>query len=616
MKRFLSHKAPVYRRALLLAIAAGVPLVFLRTVNDPVNVPKLWWLMLLLPAVVLLRVAEGLQDGLWNGLRRLWVPAVAITAPLLIAWLISPYKGWALFGNYPRFTGLLPYLFVALYGILVADAFRERQRDLAWAVVGAGAVVGFYGLIQVAGFDIFDWSIKGGALGKVAVSTLGNPNFTGGFLAIALPLALALLVIDPSRRRWAIAAAGLIGLGCLASRSEGGMAAAIGGTLVLGGFFFSSRDRRLPAIAAAGAGLIAIALVAAVASTIYISREGPLPATVARRGDWWQAAGAMAADAPLAGKGPAAFAIDGFGYRTAEDGRQTGFDYTDEPHSVPLSFLTSAGVLGLAGFVLAAAWLLRQGWRLATTDLLQAGFLGAVVAYYLQALISIDTVPLRVAFWTVAGGMLATSSFTTSVDSAVERPKKSASKAQRRKAPQQPLKGTGIIAVTAVVALAAVWGAFRFIAADAGVRHAKAIFSEGRLVEGAEAFQAALSLRADNSYRSLYADLLGQSALGFRAYADPRAQQLADDFYQRTRDAYAYLEEFPHPIAITEYARFLRAWAAYEPAVNEESLALFQRAKALDPNNPALASEVEAAVATPPPPAPSPNDPSPTPSPS
>jgi len=169
-----------------------------------------------------------------------------------------------------------------------------------------------------------------------------------------------------------------------------------------------------------------------------------------------------------------------------------------------------------------------------------------------------------------------------------------------------------VIAVAGLVGLVAVWGAFRFIAADARVRHANAIFSEGHPVEGAEAFEAALDARADNHYRRIFADRLGDSALAFKADPDPRAQDLADDFYERARDAYAYLETFPHPNTISEYARFLRAWAAYEPEVNSESLELFERALALDPNNPALASEVDAAVASPPPPAPSP-EPSPTP---
>jgi O-antigen ligase len=591
LRKFLLTGAPVWRRRILLAIVIGVPILFLRTINDPINVPKLWWLWTLLSVVVVLRVAEGLQGLGWEGLKRLLVPAAAIAAPLLLAWLLSPYKAWALFGNYPRFTGLLPYLLVALFGILVGDAFAGRQLELAWAVVGAGAVVGLYGLVQIAGFDIFDWSVKGGELGSVAVSTLGNPNFTGAFLGIAFPLALGVVAVDPGRRRWAIGAAMLIGIGCLATRSEGGLAAAVAGAVVVGGSFFSARVRWVPLAGAVAASLIALGLVAAVASTIFISRDGPFPATVARRGDWWQGAASMAADAPLLGHGPAAFAIDGFAYRTTQDGIETGFDYTDEPHSVPLSFLVSAGAIGLGGWLFAMGWLMRRGWAFAQQSVLQAAFLGGVVAYLIQSLISIDTIALRVALWTVAGGLIAGTA------SAVAPARTSPKGKKRQREAAQPLKGGWIIGATAFIGLLSLWFGWRFLIADARVNQGDALFDSGKPIEASAAYAGAIDARADNHYRRLYADRLGDTALFLKADEDPRAQDLAGDFYEDTRSAYGYLDDFPHPNTIVEYARFLHAWAAFEPQVQDDALALYTRALKLDPNNPALVSEVEQARA-------------------
>src|SRR5687767_4669353 len=124
MRETLLKEGPRVRRAVLLGLVVLVPLLFLRNLNDPINVPKLGLLIVAVSVVAAIRIAELLQTRDLDGIRLLAVPAAALAVPLLVGWMFSPYKAWALWGFYPRFLGLLPYLFVIAFGVLLADAFR------------------------------------------------------------------------------------------------------------------------------------------------------------------------------------------------------------------------------------------------------------------------------------------------------------------------------------------------------------------------------------------------------------------------------------------------------------------------------------------------------------
>lgn len=182
---------PRVRRWILSVTVAGVPLSSCGLRMTPFNVPKLALLIAGVGVVASVRVIELIQGATWTALTRLVVPAIAMAAPLLIAWTFSPYPYWSVFGHYGRFQGLIPYLVVIGLGILVADAFGEDLGHLAWALTIAGGVAGPYAVLQFVGIDPFGWAQQfGGATTRT--STLGNPNFTGGFLAVVLPVAVGL----------------------------------------------------------------------------------------------------------------------------------------------------------------------------------------------------------------------------------------------------------------------------------------------------------------------------------------------------------------------------------------------------------------------------------------
>lgn len=593
MRAWILGSGPVVRRNLLLFVIVAVPVIILRGVhssilNDPINVPKLGILLLIVPLVAALKGAELLQGGDASGLRRLLVPALALILPLTVGWLFGPYKAYSLFGNYPRFTGLIPYLVIVLFGVLVADTFRGRGHLIAWAFAGSGAIVGLYGLIQSVGLDPLEWTSRGGPVDRQAFSTLGNTNFAGGFLSIVLPVALGLFVTDRDKRKYSGPIFGLVLVGWILPQSQGAWAAGLAGVAVLGGFILSTRWNKARAAGVLVAASLAVLAVGAVVFTIVSEDRGPVPATLASRGEWWQGAAHLAAHSPFVGRGPGAYAAEGARFRTEEDARTVGFDFTDDPHSVLLSFATAAGVLGAAGVLLAAGWLLRFGLRLPDDALLPAAFFGGVIAYLVQASISIDTVALRTAFWTVAAGMVAASV------PAVQVAARAGGK-RVRKAVAPPLQAPFAVAALALLAAVTTLWAVNFVISDGRIHRGAIFFSQGLITEGMRQFDTAIGFRGDNRYREVYGDLLGQVALTVAQSDDPSLKAHTQEFYDKARTTFSFLDRFPDANATFEYARFIEAWATQQdPSVAPEALALYELALSRDPRNPALARAVEA----------------------
>jgi len=587
-------KGPVYRRSVLLVAIAGVPVLVVRGMNDPVNVPKLSLLMTCVAIAGGIRVLEITQGATMDALRRLLFPAAAIVVPLSLAWVFSPYRGWSLFGHYPRFTGLLPYVVVALGGILIADAFAGRAINVAWAVTSAGAVSGAYAVIQKIGLDPYVWSVGGRDIPDVVSSTLGNPDFVGGFLAIVLPIAVALYFVDVERRRWVATAAALIVAGWLVSFSQGGWGAGAAGVVILGSFIAARRFRFARVTGVLVASAIAIAGIGAVVMSIVSQNESG--ATATRRADWWVAAFDMTKSSPVVGRGPSSFALEHSRYRTLTDARDANLAIENDPHNVFLSFSTGAGILGLIGYGLFLAWGIREGMQLENDNLVGAAFFGAFVAYGIQALVSIDTVALRTAGWSVLGALVA-SRFPAEKSITSRR-----SGRKERRAPQ-PLRRLLAVIVTLLGA-----GAFAMWSLNFGIKDARALDVRETLAKGdvnaaQEMFRSTIGFREEIQYRRDYAEHLGSLAIGLAKAGNDRPAQL---LFDRVETVYGPIEDMPYVPAIVGRARFLQNWAGLDPAAEPvdaeaddhdpeaaaRALELYERAMELDPLDPILASEV------------------------
>ncbi|MDQ4145820.1 MAG: O-antigen ligase family protein [Actinomycetota bacterium] len=573
--QWIARYGAAVRRYVLAAGVVGAPVLFLRFTRDPFNVPKLAFLVAVVAIAAALRAAEIAAGASWRDLKRLAVPAAAFIVPLSVVWLASPYRSWAWLGQYGRLQGFVPYLVVVVFGILLADAFVGRGAELARAMLWAGAVVGGYAVLQVVGMDPFTWDLYGAP--TEAVATTGNPNFTGGFLGIVLPVGVMVAIADRQRRNGVIRLLVPIVAGWIVARSQGGYAAGMAGISIGLGVLAARRWRIGPA-----AGLVVAVVIAAVtAGSVLYTMVRPdgrfVIGTAAERARWWRAAAAMGADAPVFGHGPDTFAFKGVSYRSTDDAVLSGYDFPDDPHSVYLAMLANGGVLALGGLVVVLGWTFERWRRAERADLITAGYLGAIAAYFVQALVSIDEISLRVALWAALGGAVVGSGVEPYVKTKKRKPSVRAITPRAWAVPS--------IGVAALGALAALTWAAVFVTADARAQSAR---SGGSVEEVIARYEATLDLRDDPYYHALYALRLKTLALDPAAHSSTALLDAAQLNFE------AAISESPYVFTIVSYGQLLDRWHE-DPDEDQDELALaqFKRAIEIDPLNPM--NRVEAA---------------------
>ncbi len=579
MGTWLLSRGPDARRILLLVAIVGVPVIFVRSGIDPFNVPKVALLITVVVLTAALRGAEWLQGLGPSPLMRAWRPAAALAAPLLLSWIFSSQKSWALFGLFGRFQGLIPYLLVLLLALLAAEAFEGKPEWAAWGVAAAATFVGGYALLQVVEADPFTWDAFGAP--TKAISSLGNPNFTGGFLGMALPLFAGLAVFPHPRRKLARQLAVVAVAGWVMARSQGGYAGGVAGLAVTGGLLLSKRWGWTRILGLLAAGSIA-AIVVAVG---FIGAAKPglpfIPSTVELRGEWWTSAIEMGLDSPLVGRGPNMYGLEGVGYRTVDDARQLGFDFTDDPHSVPFTLFANTGLLGLAGFVFIAWWVVTRISRVAANDVVSAALGGALVAYLIQALVSIDEISLRVTFWALLGAFVA-SLATTHPSVKPKKGQRELRESKKKRVQARPLRAIPGVVALGLVGITALVGAGMFLAADGKAGAGRSSYQVQDAQGGAGAFRSALSLRNERYYSYLW---------GLDA-ADAAIDEEGGTFEVAT-EAFSYLDEFPDVRGLVGYGRFLHQWAeTHGSEFDLQAVEVYERALAIDDRNPAIRGEL------------------------
>lgn len=558
------------RRALLLGAVLLTPLAYTPgLLVDVYNLPKLTLLSIAVALGGALRLAEVALGADGRGLRLLALPAVAMGTAVTISWLVSDFRGWSLFGLYVRYGGLIPYLVVIIFAVLVADAFAGNARPVVYALVIGASGVGLVALVQMLFFGA-----QIGRLSETAyvASTIGHSNYAGGYLAMMLPLAISVWLEEDRHPRWGLAATVIIASGLLFTLSQGAWLAGIGGVATLIALRLDETRRflrRLALLVTVGSGA---AGVVAILWTMSISHPvGRVPGflmTAASRGFLWEHALEVGFERPLAGWGPNVFAIQGPLHRSIEDALLQGFVKGTDPHSVPLAIFANLGLLGLTAFALIFVWVVRGGLRRERSSPLAAGISAALVAYLIQASVSVDELIFRFGLWVLLAASAAWWPYQASPA------RGDTNTIQRSVAVAVFILGAAAVVLTWTTLPLADWNAKQ------GINH----FRQGRPEAGRAAFLQALEARDDYEYRRLYAGTLGNYAFREGPSAEPFIDEMIATF--------KYLDDFPDPQALTFYGELLNQWSLHEPSASDDALTVLRRAQQLDPYNPLVALDI------------------------
>lgn len=394
--------------------AALVAIVWIPGAVDPLTYAKLLVLaaggLAVVPAVVLRWRALG---------RPTWLVSVplAATAALVLWGLVSIVGSAApfwnsVFGWWGRGDGWLAWLgaFWLLLGAASLSA-REVGRTVTWLLVGA-TVVGLVGLLQVAAVDIPP------GYGGLVSATMGNTNFAAGYFAIVgvLSLGRALTQAVLWQRVWGGVLFVILAFLAWQTQSVQGPAALAAGVVALGvAYALLYRGRfRVAGLAASAVVLILGGILLAMSAFA----AGPLARLWAERTfdirqQYWQSAINIMNGQPIFGTGP-----DGFSRYVSEYRPESYVELlgpvlrVSAAHNIALQFGAVLGWFGLimwiVVFVGAGIALLVRIVRAPVGSIgLTASVAGALTAYFIQGMVSIDMLPLLATGWLVAGLALA-----------------------------------------------------------------------------------------------------------------------------------------------------------------------------------------------------------------
>ncbi len=175
---------------LLAATLVGLVLFFSVSTYDQFELPKL----------TLLRCATVLMLALW-ALRMALSPRwewrrCPLDLPMLAwsAWLVfktADSVSWSISwrGEYENFNGSLTQLnYSLLYFIAVQNVLRwDEVEKVLLALFYAASSAALYGLFQALGMDFITWSSASVIVDRYFAS-LGNPNFLGALMIMAMPV--------------------------------------------------------------------------------------------------------------------------------------------------------------------------------------------------------------------------------------------------------------------------------------------------------------------------------------------------------------------------------------------------------------------------------------------
>ncbi|HTC20349.1 MAG TPA: O-antigen ligase family protein [bacterium] len=252
---------------------------------------------------------------------------------------------------------------VLVSGTLLAVVFACSRgvsyEKLAHLILFTGTMMAIYGLFQSFGVEKVDWTSH---FESRAFSTLGNPDYLGGYLVGLIPLAFILTIRSRHQESWlwfrAVTLFLLMGLWMTRVRGAF-LALGAAALFLLAVFLFSwGRDlfrRNIRFVLAAFAVLV-------IAGGVYLTRHGGLAAfsakqiTVQQRVQLYQVVWEMVKDHPWFGIGLGQLGAQFPLYQSkpwaVADYPQHPYTFSEHAHNEYLQFLAEGGVPGLLLFLL------------------------------------------------------------------------------------------------------------------------------------------------------------------------------------------------------------------------------------------------------------------------
>ena len=321
----------------------------------------------------------------------------------------------ALYGEVGRYLGLTTHLVLALISVSIAVAldYPRRVRWLGWTLGVASLVIAGYASLQAIGADPIRWADLDSRARPFG--TLGNPDFYGQYVSVAVVASAAVALFAGPGRRWlrgASAALGAVSAVMLVLTStRGAVIGVVAGAMVLGVLWIRRAGATRSALARLALGGLAVlgALTLVVLTTPLGDRlvAATNVENVQDRVRIYTAGSQIFLDNPALGVGFENFAV---AYpRYAEPEGIKGNRTQTSAHNWILHIAATTGIVGLAATVALLGAFAVHLWKRARDDdalaLLASG--GALAAFYGSGLVLPGAQSIQWIPWACVGVALA-----------------------------------------------------------------------------------------------------------------------------------------------------------------------------------------------------------------
>jgi len=317
-----------------------------------------------------------------------------------------------LIGVYGRNIGALTlFSFIVFFLSSYFSNSIFNCKNLLFVIIGIGLISAFYGLIQIINLD----PLLTTNLYNPVRGFFGNPNFHSAFLGISSIATFATVISKEFSYRIRLFLSLCLILFIvviLATDSKQGIILFVfGAAIILTIRFWLSNKLKV-----LGKFLILIIPLSALVVVLDLLRIAPwrpliYEASVSYRGDYWRAGIAMFFDNPFFGVGPDGYRDQFRFYRDEINVNRIGVDPPiNSAHNIFIELAASGGlpllltyILMLALIPLSIAKLIKS---LEQYDYSVAGVIGCWVGFFVQSLISVNTIPISLIGWILMGKLL------------------------------------------------------------------------------------------------------------------------------------------------------------------------------------------------------------------
>jgi O-antigen ligase len=389
---------------------ALVDLAYQKGASDPLNPVKLWILGLVAVWAFADLVTTRHILGLFKSQRifRTFVSILGLfAASFFVAFLLSPVKSVALFGDTGRNVGFLNYLFLIIIALYSAYKLSlENIKNIYWTVIALNLVLTLYGLLQHFKIDFLQWKTQYNPI----ILMTGNPDFASSLLGLFAVVCVVGLFLDFNNLVKIVI--GLVtivtGLVIYWTQARQGLVATVAGLGFFALVLLWQRSKK------ATIALFALELIAGAFSILGMLQIGPLTkyffkASITDRGYNWRAAIGMLKSHPWFGVGVDRYAAYFLQYRSPKYPLLYGYTQTvTNAHNVFLEIFATAGVFaGLAYLTLVAFVGFRAFIALKNSSgreqIMIAGIVAGWIVFLAQSIISVDSLVISIWGWVLGG---------------------------------------------------------------------------------------------------------------------------------------------------------------------------------------------------------------------